>query len=625
MDPQLLKYYNRELQHVREMGGEFAKQYPKIAGRLGLEGFECADPYVERLLEGFAFLAARVQLKVDAEFPRFTQHLLEMVYPHYLAPTPSMTVVQLNPDMAEGALANGYVVPRGSVLRSVLGRGDVTSCEYRTAHDATLWPLEITGAEYLPTAGSVAALGVSPPPGTKAALKLTLKSTADIPIDQIALDRLALYIRGSDELPMRLYEQMVSDALAVVVRPGTKADEWQVRLDKSDIRPLGFSDDEALLPFGPQSFQGYRLIQEYFVFPQRYLFVELGGLSPAVRRCSGDSLEILMILDRSDSAVENAIDETNFALFATPAINLFPKRTDRIHLTRQEVEHHAVPDRTRPMDFEIFQVTGVVGYGASSDQRQPFLPFYTLRDKTTGLDHQAYFTVYRKPRLMSSRQRDQGPRSSYLGSEVYLCLVDAKEAPYSSDLKQLAVETLCTNRDLPLHMPIGRGATDFTMESGAPVLSVRCLTTPTRPRPSLADDDVSWRLISHLSLNYLSLVEANGDDTSPALRDLLRLYGASGEASMQRQIDGITAVASRPINRRLPSPGPITFGRGLELTLTCDETAFEGTGIFLLGSVLERFFSRYVSINSFVETVLSSVNRGEVMRWPVRMGCRHIM
>ena len=284
-----------------------------------------------------------------------------------------------------------------------------------------------------------------------------------------------------------------------------------------------------------------------------------------------------------------------------------------------------MPDRTRPMDFEIYQVTGVVGYGASSDQRQPFLPFYSLRDKTAGLDDQAYFTVYRKPRLMSARQHDQGARSSYLGSEAFVCLVDAKEAPFSSDLKQLAVETLCTNRDLPLHMPIGRGATDFTMDSGAPVLSVRCLTTPTRPRPSLADGDVSWHLISHLSLNYLSLVEANGDDTSPALRDLLRLYGASGEASMRRQIDGITAVASRPINRRLPSPGPITFGRGLELNLTCDETAFEGTGIFLLGSVLERFFSRYVSINSFVETVLSSVNRGEVMRWPVRMGSRHIM
>ncbi len=157
MDPKILRYYNRELQHVREMGAEFAREYPKIAGRLGLEGIECADPYVERLLEGFAYLSARVQLKVDAEFPAFTQHLLQIVYPHYLAPTPSMAVVQFQPDLNEAGLAQGYSIARGTMLRSTVGQDDRTPCEYRTAHETHLWPLEIKEAKYF---GSTAGAGI---------------------------------------------------------------------------------------------------------------------------------------------------------------------------------------------------------------------------------------------------------------------------------------------------------------------------------------------------------------------------------------------------------------------------------------------------------------------------------
>ncbi|MEK6234744.1 MAG: type VI secretion system baseplate subunit TssF, partial [Planctomycetales bacterium] len=203
MDPRLLEYYNKEIQHLREMGGEFAQEYPKIAGRLGLEGFECADPYVERLLEGFAFLSARVHLKIDAEFPVFTQHLLEIVYPHYLAPIPSMAVVQFKPDMTEGTLKEGFVIPRDSVLRSRLGRGDQTPCEYRTAHDATLWPLEIAGAEYF--SRSVAAMSDLPRriSNVRAGLRLRLRTTAGLKFNKLSLDKLRIYLRGVGELPMR--------------------------------------------------------------------------------------------------------------------------------------------------------------------------------------------------------------------------------------------------------------------------------------------------------------------------------------------------------------------------------------------------------------------------------------
>ena len=623
MDPKLLRYYTRELQHVREMGGEFAREYPKIAGRLGLEGFECADPYVERLLEGFAFLAARVQLKIDAEFPRFTQHLLELVYPHYLAPTPSMAVVQLYPDLTEGNLARGFTVPRDTVLRSMLGKGDQTACEYRTAHEVKLWPLELVEAKYFTYGDDVAGVALSGKvPGVKAGVRLRLRSTAGLNFNEIALDRLCLHVCGTDELPMQIHERLLANSVGVAVVPAKRPATWHELLPKSSIRMTGFDDGEALLPYGPRSFHGYRLLHEYFAMPQRYLFVELSGLAPALQRCDGNELDILVLLNRSEVAFEQTVSAANFALFCTPAINLFPKRTDRIHLSSQQFEYHVVPDRTRPIDFEVYQVQGVTGYGSGSESEQEFMPFYSSNDLTSGHERRAYYQVRRTQRALSVQARERGPRTSYIGSEVFVSLVDAFEAPYRGDLRQLGLQTLCTNRDLPLSMSLGVGATDFTVESGAPVTSVRCVAGPTRPTPSYAEGDPAWRLVSHLSLNYLSLLDRDENEGAEALRDLLRLYSGLGEAASRKQIDGVRSVSVQPVIRRVPVPGPIAYGRGLHIKLALDEAAFEGTGVFLLGAVLEQFFARYVSINSFTETVLRTPGRGEIMRWPARIGRR---
>ena len=623
MDPRILKYYNRELQYVREMGGEFAKEFPKIAGRLGLDGFDCADPYVERLLESFSFLAARVQLKLDSEFPRFTQHLLEMTYPHYLCPTPSMAVVALNPDRAEGALADGFVVERGTVLRSLLGKGDQTACEYRTAHDTTLWPLEIVEAEYFSHFQEFAAIPRLDVRRLKAGLRLRLRTTAGLTFDKLALTTLRVFLRGSDQRPMRLYEQMIANSVAVVVRPPSKS--WNELVSRDAIHGVGFEDDESLLPFGARSFQGYRLLHEYFALPERFLFVDVGGLGPAVRRCTGNELEVLILLDRSDSTLENAVDQNEFALHCTPAINLFPRRCDRIHLQSNVYEYLILADRTRPLDFEVYSATGVTGHGTAAEEEREFLPFYAASESTRYRDHSAFYTVRRTPRLLSSKQRRVGPRSSYVGSEVYISLVDAREAPFPSQLRQLSVSALCSNRDLPLHMPVGQGDTDFTLESGAPVESVRCLAGPTKPRLPSTEGEAVWRFISHLSLNYLTLTDTDHRHGAVALRDLLSLYGNIGEAHIRKQIDGVRGIESKAVVRRIPSQGPVAFGRGLELTLTCDETSFEGTGAFLLGAVLDHFFAKYVSINAFTETVVRTVDRGEIARWPVRTGRRHVV
>lgn len=621
MDNRLLAYYNRELTYLRELGGEFARQFPKIAGRLGLETFECADPYVERLLEGFAFLAARVQLKIDAEFPRFTEHLLTMVYPHYLAPTPSMAVVKLFPNHRQGVLTEGFRVPRGSTLRSNTGRGEQTACEYRTAHDVMLWPIELVNVTHTPYVGD---LVTAPLPGKRplrGALRFRFRTVTGAAFSELSMNAVTLFFSGPEQISMRLYELVFAGAQALAVRDPASPNRPALVVDRP-VRPVGFEDDEALLPYGAKSFQGYRLLHEYFVLPSRFQFVELCGLAPGVGACDGPEIEIAVLLDRHEPSLEALVNPSHFEPFCTPAINLFPKRADRIHLSDRVHQYHVVADRTRPLDFEIHSLTEVTGYGTRADVRRDFQPFYACRERSA--QQTAFYTVHREPRITASRTRAVGPRSTYAGSEVFVALVDGEQGPFYTDLKQLAVTALCTNRDLPLTMSLGAGKSDFFLDSGAPVESIRCISGPSEPRPPSAWGSTSWRLVSHLSLNYFSLLESSEREGVAAFKEILHLYADHGSPLLRQQIDGLRSISSSSIVRRLPAAQPLAFARGLSIALECDETAFEGGSAFLFAAVLERFFSKFASINSFTETVLRSVQRGELMRWPARIGGRAV-
>jgi type VI secretion system protein ImpG len=624
MDPRLLQHYERELDHLKDMGAEFAEQFPKIAGRLAMKGRDVDDPYVERLIEGAAFLAARVQLKIDAEFPRFTQSLLEIVYPHYLAPTPSMLMAQMHPDKDDPGLASGTrTVPRGTAMHSIVGPDDTTPCEFRTAHDVTLLPIEVVSASFFSFAPDLPLNTLPIAQRIRGGLRIRLKTTAGLKFAQTRIDRLCFYLAGRDDAANKLLELCLSTGLGVLVRPiGGRPSEVTL-LPPSTIRPVGFSDDEALLPVSLRSFQGYRLLQEYFSFPQRYRFIELTGLAPSVGRVAGSEVELIVLVGRGDATLESLVDRSYLQLFCTPAVNLFEKtRIDRINVSDSTFEFHVVADRTRPLDFEIYQVTDVVGHGAGDDTEQRFLPFYS--SESSDLEHHqpAYFTTRREPRVIPPGQKRRGPRSSYIGSEVFLSLVDSTQAPYSADLRQLSIQALCTNRDLVLHMPTDLGPSDFSLNIAAPVTSVRTIAGPSRPYSAVADGAIAWRAISHLSLNYLSLVNASGPQAAGALRDLLELYATTTDVGARRQIEGIQAVNVRRVVRRLPTRGPIAFGRGLEITVDVDEMAFEGSSAFLLGAVLERHFARYVSINSVTEMVLRSQSRGEINRWTPNWGTR---
>jgi type VI secretion system protein ImpG len=618
MDPRLLDYYNRELQFLREMGAEFAAQFPRIAARLGMDGTECSDPYVERLLEGIAFLTARVQLKIDARHPQFTQHLLEMVYPHFLAPAPSCAVAEFVPDLKEDSLQSGVRIPRGASLSAMLQKGEHTACEFRTAHDVVLWPLSVAEVGYVSGTGALSALGIGLDARARAAIRLRLQSTG-VPIEALALDELTFFIKASADIAPKIYEQVLANGIGIAAR--SVADNAQVFHRGADaIAAVGFENDESLLPATPRTFVGYRLLQEYFVFPDRFLFFKIKGLGAAVRSCSGEQMDVYILLDRAQPTLETVLEPANFRLYCSPIVNLFRKSLDRIHVGDYETEHHIVPDRNRPMDFEVYSVESVIGIGEEDAPNTPILPFYSAAHHRRTGDESCYFTVQRQQRLLSSRQRHTGVRTHYIGSECFISIVDGRQESATGRFRQLDVEALCTNRDLPIYMTLGKGRTDFLLEGSAPVQSIRCISGPTEPKPSNAFGETAWKLISHLSLNYLSLRDTQAG--AELLRELLGLYADRDNPVHARQIEGVRSIDFAPVVERISGSGPITYGRGLKISLTLDDTAFEGTGVLILGSVLERFFARYVSLNSFTRTVLRSHSRGEIKAWPVRMGTR---
>ena len=628
MDPRLLRHYNTELAHLREMGAEFAQQFPKIAARLGMSGIEVADPYVERLLEGSAFLAARVQLKLEEEFPRFTQRLTQAVLPQAVCPTPSMLIARLTPDLGNPNLAAGFTVPRHTAMSANQTFGEATACEFRTSADLTLWPIELAEASYL---ARVSDLPLTTLPGTRAiagrvrgALRLRLSTPEGLSFNALDLDTLRLYFAGGDEIAYKLFEFVAGNTLGVTIGTPQRPVTLLGSLPASAVSPVGFDDNEALLPVTPNAFQGYRLLHEYFAFPQRFRFVEIAGLKNALSGFASREIELTLLLSTGDAVLERIVSREHVLLDCVPVINLFPKHADRAFVSESVADFHVVPDRTRPLDFEVHSVTGVTGYGAGDDSEQVFHPFYAdyLADRP---EDSAYFTVQREPRVVPVQRKRSGYRTEYVGSEVFVSIVDPRDAPFSGDLRQLAFETLCTNRDLPLLMPLGSAHGDFTLDIAAPVTSVKCAGGPSAPAAPCLDAGQGWRLVDQLSLHYLSLYDGDAREGAAALRALLNLHVPASDAAGRNQIAGLLSVRAKPVVRRLRLPGPIAFGRGLEIELAADDMAFQGGSAYLLGCTLDRFFARYVSINSFVQTVLRTAARGEILRLPPRCGTRPVL
>lgn len=634
MDPRLVRLYEDELAHLRESGRDFAREHPKIARRLALDpDKETEDPYVERLLEGFAFLTARVRLKMEAEQPQLISQLLESLYPNFAAPLPSMLIARLAIDEADPNLARGWRVARGSALLSLLPRGQETRCEFRTAMDVTLWPLAITQVQCFSHAPALQLARLPAARAAQGGLRIRLRAGGGLLLNQIGADRLTFHLSGADDTAYALHERLLGQPLGtLLVRPDQPADAQQWR-GADSIAPVGFAEEEALLPTSLRAFSGHRLLQEVAALPQRLLFFEIADLAPrlAALRCAEADLVVLFGTGVAD--LEPLVDTQSVALYCTPAVNLFEKRLDRVALGPGSAEYHVVADRTRPMDFEVHSLRSVAGFGAGNEALHEFTPLYggTHAAPAAGAAGHGHYTLRREPRRTSARQRQQGARvPGYLGEEVFVSLVDAEHGPYRDSLRQLSVLALASNRDLPALLPTGSAgaasveeAPQWQLDAPGPVTGVRCLRGPTRPRSRQPDGAAGWQLVEQLTHNHLAL----GDDAAAAaaaLRATLALYGAPHDSAWAQQVAAVRALHVRHVVRRLPLRGPLSFGSGSEIVLELDDEGFHGASAFLLASVLERWFARHAAINSFTQFSLRTAQRGLVKAWPPRAGQRQV-
>ena len=612
MRDELLFHYSQELTYLRYLGAEFANKYPKVAARLLLEAGKCEDPHVERLLEGFAFLAARIYTKIDDEFPEVVESLLSVLYPYYLRPIPSASVVQFHLDPEQGKLSTGLPVPRGSLLYSAPVAG--TPCKFQTCYDTTLWPLEVKSADWR------SADRIQPPvpaSGASAVIRLAIDCFPDVRFAQLDLKTLRLFLQGDGTVINGLIELLCNNCVQIVARDLAAPARKSVVFAPGSLRQVGFKPDEGLFPFPRRSFWGYRLLQEYFAFPEKFCFLDLSGFERLAAADFGDKIELLFFLsdfERADrrQSLELGVSKTTFRLGCAPVVNLFEQVAEPILMEQKRFEYRIVADARREEALDIFSIDDVVGVMSGSNEIVEYQPFFSHRHSASGGPTQTFWHSTRK---LSSWRTTKA-------SDVYITFVDLTGGKKTPDKDTVTLRLTCSNGELPSRLPFGNEEGDFQLGIGGPITRIVALTKPTDALQPPQEHGLLWRLISKLSLNYLSLVTEGAD----AFREILRLHNFTGSLSAEKQIDGILSLRSEPHFARLTSSHGVTFARGTRVEIELDEEQFAGTGAYTFAAVLDVFLGLYTSMNSFSQLVVRTRQRKRVLKqWPPRAGQKILM
>ncbi|RWO88430.1 type VI secretion system baseplate subunit TssF [Mesorhizobium sp.] len=624
MDRVFVEYYEEELTHIRGLAAEFADMHPAVARNLSLDTVPCPDPYVERLLDGVAFLAARTRLKVDAERSRFSRSVLDVLYPDLVTPAPATAMAVLKPGQQVQSMLAGHVVKRNTRLVSSLQPGLSTRCTFTTAQEITLWPITIISVSYFQDRSGLAAAGITPIGGAggEAALRVTLGRTGKGRLGELALDRLDFHFAGRTKAPL-LFDAIFGACSAVGARAEGKANPLSP-LPEPEM--VGISDDEALMPRTRPTFEGYRLLREYFMMPERFHYVRVSGLQPVVRRCEA-GVEIIFMFRRPVPELAD-VTPADFELFATPIINLFERDCNVIELDPRRTRQVLHADRTRARDFEIYRVTHVEDADAEGPDAEIPELFSLGQNRSNGW---VYSTERRPRRATEDERRDGLTRTSYTGDDVFLSVSRPAGSPANRPLKRLDIMALCTNRDLPI---LDDNPT-LTLETGDPVETVRLIGALRPPQPAIPAalpagaegesraDNLAWRLVAQLALNFLSLAkEGRGVDPLHALLDL---YADRGDPSLARNVHSIVRIDSRSVIERLQIDGPMCFGRGTEVTLHVDQSVLAGQSTLLLSALLARLFARHAGINGFVRTRTRLLQKQEDVPWPMTPGNRYLI
>jgi len=610
MRDDLLLYYERELDYIRKMAVQFAEKHPKVASRLVLEPTKCEDPHVERLLEAFAFLAARVHLKIDDEFPEITEALLTVVYPQLIRPIPSMSIVEFHLDPEKGKLTSGLNIARNSALQSRPVGG--VPCTFRTCYDTTLWPVTVAAAEWKPPSRLQPAVKASDSAG---AVRVELRCAPGVTFQDLKIEDLRFYLDGEGGFINALYELLFSKLNRILVRdasPGSKVVPFT--LPASCLEAVGFAEREGMMPYSRRSFVGHHLLLEYFSFPEKFFFVDLTGLGPIWASGPKQAAEFIFLISDVEGEdrrqrLELELSPKAFRLGCSPVVNLFTQVAEPIQLSQRRYEYPVVPDVRRPYATEVFSVDEVACINTTTQQTANYDSFYSLRHSARGAKQQCFWLARRRP---SVRPNDEG-------TDLFLSLVDLDMRLVNPDANILSIRTTCTNRDLPARLPFGNEDGDFELEEASSIKSITALRKPTQTIRPPSGKGALWRLISHLSLNYLSLVQ----EGTEALKQILRLYDIGQSAYSENVIESVLRVDSSPRFARVSTDNGITFARGTRVEMQLDEGQFVGGGAFLFASVLEQFLGLSASLNSYTQLVVTTPQRKESLHeWPPRAGRR---
>lgn len=605
MSDELLEFYRRERAYLLDQGKAFARANPKIASRLGLGGDDFKDPHVGRLVESFAYLNARTRLKLEDDFPEIAASMLEVLFPHLLRPIPSMSVVQFGLDRAQVEAVNGFQVAQGTSLETEQIDGD--PCRFRTCYPVTCWPIEVSEVSMMSHPFEAPQTPYNA--DASAMIRIGLKSfSSTIDMSQLKMKTLRFFIKEQAPYKFDLYELLMTSVVGVAVAQNHKSAEFQM-LGRDCIQPVGFHRDEGMFDYPARSFLGYRLLTEFFTFADKFLFFDL-NLESVLKKIPGGQAEIYIFLKRGNSDLERRLHADNLRIGCTPITNLYRQEAEPIRLTHEKTEYHVIPDSRRPFANEIYSIDEVTA--VSQDHREvSYHPFYSFKHSSESHDAETYWHAVRRPNPGGEETGDEG-------TELFLSVVDLNFIPSAEQQWSLHADLTCFNRDLPERLPFGGDQPKLSMSGLAPITKIKCLQPPTPTRRPDVEQGIRWRLISHLSLNHLSL--SDDAEGSHALREILGLYDYVDSGVSRAFIEGIQSLRSEPCTARVKTPNGTVFCRGTRLHVTFDSSSYTGGGMFLMASVLERFFALYCTINSFTQTVMHDETGEEIYRWAPRAG-----
>jgi len=604
----LLPYYERELTFLRRLSHDFAARHPKIAGRLLLSGEACEDPHIERLIESFAFLAARIHRKLDDDYPEMTDSLLQVAYPQYLRPLPAVSIAQFDCGAMLPQLTKASRIPRNTMMETRAVQG--VRCRFRTAYDTDIWPVRIVRAihenvfDAAESRSDAARLCDS-------ALRLDLESLSEAAgFDKLAFGKLRFFLTGDASVVALIREALFSDALGIWI--STPGGNEKIELPTQTIQPVGFAAEDSLLEQDARAHHAYQLLLEYFVFPEKFNFFELDLSALAGKlRARARVIEIRIglkgLLNQAAAHLLDGIGKDNFVLGCTPVVNLFRQFSEPVRVDHTVTSYPIIVDSRWPQAYEVYEIEHVARIRQTSDGEEisEYKPFYSIRHGEAAQEPERYW------------------HANYVDNEacgdytMEIALVDSTFDPRQPESNTLSMELLCTNHDLPSQLPFGLLDGDLFIEGGSIVKTIRMLRKPTQSYRFPRGRGAQWRLISHLSLNHLSL---SGQGVA-AIREILTLYDIARTPANGRQIAGIVAIDHRSTTARVAgNPFPV-FVRGLEVRVTIDETHYAGIGLFMFTQILDHFFGLYAHANSFTQLVIISKQSGqELARCPARNG-----